>query len=468
MVQENKKVHFVGIKGVGMAALAILAKDMGYDVTGSDVVDSFVTDSELRQSGIPVLAFDTENLKDKPDFVVVSAAFGKDNVEVKEARKKHLEIKAYSEFLSLLTSNYQLIAVAGIHGKTTTTAIISYLLKKANLDPSFLIGAGNVVSLDNKSTHLGTGDYFVVEADEYRKSLESNDSKFYDLNPKIEIITSIEMDHPDLFLTDENVYEAFYKFAIKTPRLGFIVLCTDYPKAKKLLRTLVDRNFETYGFLEGARWQIQDYEENENTTSFKIKNIEKVYGPFSISLPGKGNVLNATAAIITTLKLQVEESLIKKYLPEFAGVKRRFEKIGQKGNLTIIDDYAHHPRSVKLTLEAARKKYPNRQILCIFQPHTFSRTKEFIEEFATSFNDADKVIVTSIYASAREERGTITGDDLAAKIRQNQKQVKYVDDFQVIINEVIDSLDKPTLLITMGAGDIYKIGNQILARVNGQ
>lgn len=459
-----KNIHFIGIKGVGMTALAIMAKEKGYVVTGSDVEETFVTDKALAKAGITVTSFEAQNLQSKPDLVVFSAAYDKTNVEVKEAHKKRLDIKPYSEVLGMFASQFQVIAVSGIHGKTTTTALISLLLTKANLDPSFIIGSGEIPVLGLPG-HAGCGDYFILEADEYRKSPENINSKFFDLNPQIEIITSIEMDHPDMFVSVDKVYEAFYKFACRIPRTGFIVLCLDYPKAKKLLRSLVDRNFETYGFNEEASWRICDYEELSDLTSFNILHQGKVLGPFNLRIPGEGNVFNATAAIITALKLGIQEKIIKKGLLEFTGVMRRFEKIGQVAEVTIIDDYAHHPHSIALTLEAARKKFSQSKIWCIFQPHTYSRTKALLTEFATAFKMADRVIITDVYASAREKEVTISGDDLAAAIRKNQKQVKYIADWSKIVQEIADNVEGQTIIITMGAGDIYKIGQEILKRL---
>lgn len=461
MKNQAKKIHFIGIKGVGMAALAIFAKEKGYQVTGADVEEIFVTDEILERAKISVSPFDVKNLASKPDLVVVSAAFDKANIEVREARKKHLELKTYSEALAMVSSASQVIAVAGIHGKTTTAALISFLLARANLDPSYIIGAGLIPSLGLPG-HNGRGDYFVLEADEYRKSPEDNNSKFFDLSPAMEVITSIEMDHPDIFPTVEKVYETFYKFACRTPRTGFIVLCTDYQKSKKLIRSLADRNFETYGFQDGALWQIIEAQENENYSQFYLLNHGQKLGPFRLKIPGIANILNAAAAIVVLIKIGLEEKILKKYLPQFSGVKRRFEKIGETKNLIIIDDYAHHPHSIALTLAAARNKFPGRKIWCIFQPHTYSRTKELLTDFSLAFKDADRVIITEIYASARESDAFISGEDLAASIRQHQKQVKFIELPEKIVQEIGDNIDEPTVLITMGAGNIYKISKQIL------
>jgi UDP-N-acetylmuramate--alanine ligase len=456
-----KKIHFIGIKGVGMTALALLAKEKGHEVSGSDIDESFVTDKTLAKADIKVNSFDSQNISNKLDLVVVSAAYGKDNIEVKEAKKKHLEIMSYSEALAFFARDSQVIAVAGIHGKTTTAAMISFLLTRANLDPSFIIGAGEVRSLGTTG-HAGKGDYFVVEADEYRKSPEDSSSKFFDLSPAIEIITSIEMDHPDIFASEEAVFNVFYKFACRLPRKGFIVLCTDYPKAKKLQRSLADRHIESYGF-SPALWQISNYQENDEGTIFSLKHQEEIIGPFKLKVPGQANILNATAAIITCLKIGLEEKLIKKNLADFVGVKRRFELIGQIGNTVIIDDYAHHPHSISLTLAAARKKFPSHKIWCIFQPHTYSRTKELLKDFATAFKTADKVIITEIYASQRETEATISGQQLAEAIHQNQRNVRFISDWSKIIREIVDLADGQNLIITMGAGDIYKLGYSLLA-----
>ncbi len=453
-------IHFIGIKGVGMAALAILAQELGSTVTGSDEANTFVTDEELQKAQIPVFEFDVSNLKTKPDLVVVSAAYDKNNIEVKEAHRQHLEIISYSEALAHFSKSSKVIAVGGIHGKTTTTAMVSFILSRANLDPSYLIGASIVASLGG-SAHHGQGEYFVLEADEYKKSQDDPTPKFLDLSPAIEVITSIELDHPDMFATEEEVFKAFYDFACLLPRNGFIVLCADYAKARKLANTIADRVFETYGFLPEAKWQVVDLVENEEKTSFNIRHDEKVFGPFSLKMPGKGNVLNAAAAAVLALKLGISETLIKKSLAEFSGIKRRFEIIRKFDEVVLMDDYAHHPRAISLTLEAIKKKNPKAKIWCIFQPHTYSRTRGLLREFAQAFGLADKVIITDIYASAREQDQTITGQELALEVRKNQHNVKFIDDWEKIIEEINDNIKKPAVIVTMGAGDIYKLQDRI-------
>ena len=452
-----KSVYLIGIKGVGMTALALYFLEAGYEVIGSDVGETFVTDQLLQKAGILVLnGFESRNLRgQKPDLVVASAVYGNDNSEIKEAKRRHLNLKYYSEVLGQITEGKKVIACAGTHGKTTITALTSYLLEKANLSPSFIIGAGKIPDL--KTAQKGDGDYFIIEADEYRKSPDDSTPKFLDINPFIVVISSIELDHPDVFSSIEEMYDVFYRLSCRVPRNGFIILCADYAKSKKLVQSLVDRRFETYGFDLNAKWRIVNLEEKPETTTFNLSTGEETYGPFAIKLPGRYNVLNATAAIITAIKLDVSEKTIKKYLIKFSGVKRRYEKIAQFDNIIIIDDYAHHPTAISNVLSATKTKYPGSQVWCIFQPHTYSRTKRFLDDFANSFGNADKVIITDIFASAREKEGKISGLDLANEIKKHQKGVKYINNWDKIREYITDSISSPAVILTMGAGDIYKL-----------
>lgn len=445
-----------------MTALAIYLKEAGYEVSGSDTSEHFVTDELLKKNHIPVFdSFNEKNLISvKYDLVISSAAYDKDNPEAKEALKRKLNLIYYSEALGQISSGKKLIAVSGIHGKTTITAIIAYLFEKSGLDPSYLIGAGQVPNL-KASAHKGEGEYFVMEADEYRKCPGSSKPKFLDLNPRIAVISSIELDHPDMFPTIEEVYNAFYSLACRIPREGFIVLCLDYTKAKKMVSTLADRNFETYGFDPSARWRIISVKPQDEEISFNLESMGKIYGPFVTKLAGNHNVLNATAAIICALKIGISEEKIKKLLPDFETVKRRFELVAKIGQITIIDDYAHHPTAISATIEAAKRKYTNAKIWCIFQPHTYSRTQVLLEKFATCFKNADHVIVTDIFASARENAGEISGADLAAEIKKHQGKVRYIPFGAKIAGYIGQNIKEPAVVLTLGAGDIYKLGDDL-------
>lgn len=456
-----KTAYLIGIKGVGMTALAKYLVEDGYVVEGSDNESHYVTDDVLLANKIKVYSpFNKNNLLDKnPDMVVISAAYDETNPEVAEALSKKLNMIYYSEALGRITENKRLIAVAGVHGKTTTTSMIAILLESAKLSPSFIIGAGEVPVL-NTNARKGEGEYFVLEADEYRKSPSDLDPKFLDVKPEIAIISSIELDHPDIFDTEEDIYKAFYRFACKVPRFGKIIINIDYPKSKKLVGSLADRDFETYGFSSDASWQIIDVIE-EDKTSFSVKHDNEIFGPYVLSVPGKHNVLNATTVVILSKILKIDDEVLKESFVNFKGVQRRFEEIARINDVIIIDDYAHHPTAVRRTLETAKAKFSGSKIWCIFQPHTFSRTEKLLEEFGQAFGAADKVILTDIYASAREGVGRVTAVDLLNKIKNHNSNVIYFHDWRKIKEYVLAFAKGPVVIITIGAGDIYKLGQEI-------
>jgi len=456
-----KKYYLIGIKGVGMSALAIYLSEAGFQVEGSDVADAFVTDEILAQKQIKIYSpFRAENLNEsKPDVVVVSAAYGSDNIEVKTAEDMGLKTLYYSEMIGEITKDKKLIAVAGIHGKTTTTSLLSSLLVDAGLDPSYIIGAAQVPVLGSNA-HYGNSENFVIEADECRKSPQCQDGKFLDLSPEIAIITSIELDHPDVYPSIEEIYQAFHRFASRVSRSGTIIINTDYPKSKKLMQTLVDRDFVTYGLSEGVDWQAVDVEELQETRFWCLHNQKKI-GPFRLGVPGKHNILNALAVIIVANKYKIDLEITKKVLANFKGVQRRFEFIDKIGDIEIIDDYAHHPTAIEKTLEAVRAKYPDKKIWAIFQPHTFSRTKSLLKEFGKSFSQADKIIITDIYASARENAGGVSSLDLVNEIKKYQDNVHYMNKIEKIEKYISNFAQGQLVILTIGAGDIYKLGHKI-------
>lgn len=464
MAEKVKSAYLIGIKGVGMTALAIYLKQAGFEVEGSDNQNVYATDEVLKNAQIKVYeGFNKDNILDKnPDLCIISAAYGYDNPEAKEARHRRLKILYYSEALGQISAGKYVVAVAGVHGKTTTTALISLMLMEANLDPSYIIGAAQAPNL-GASAHFGQGEYFVLEADEYRQSPSNNNSKFLDLNPEIAIISSIEFDHPDIFPTIEDVYKTFYRFACRVPRRGVIILCSDYPKCRKLQNSLVDRHFESYGFEDGADWKIVNVQE-EDQTRFSLEHGTDILGPYLLKIPGRHNVLNATVAVILAKKLDIDEKIIQKVLSEFSGVGRRFEKVAVVGDIQIYDDYAHHPTAIAKTLEAARAKFPGSKIWCVFQPHTYSRTQGLFKEFGQAFGAADKVVVMDIYASEREKEGKVSSQDLVKEIEKNNKKVqtiRYFKSQEEVKKYLHDFVQGPAIIITMGAGDIYKLSHDL-------
>lgn len=457
--------YLIGIKGVGMTALAKFLIESGYRVEGSDNSTTYVTDEILAQNKIKVFSpFNKNNLKDNPELVIVSAAYGEDHVEVQEAKTRGIKVIYYSEALGLVTRNKKLIAVSGVHGKTTTTSLLALLLKNANLDPSFIIGAGNVGQLGTNA-HAGAGQYCVIEADEYRKSPSDLTPKFLDLKPDIAIISSIELDHPDIFPTEEDIYKAFCHFANQVKEDGLIILNIDYPRAKDLKQKLTNRKFETYGLSADADWQLTDFKEGEET-SFSLKHDGKVYGPYSMGIPGKHNALNATTAVILSCKININEQILKKTLMNFQGVQRRFEIVAKIGDIILIDDYAHHPTAIRNTIETVKTKYAGFKIYCIFQPHTHSRTESLLKEFSEAFSLSDDTIITDIYASEREKPSSITSVDLVKMA--NKDNIKYIAKWAEIKQYLKKSISGKAIILTIGAGDIYKLAHELAEELRSE
>ncbi|MDP3993120.1 MAG: UDP-N-acetylmuramate--L-alanine ligase, partial [bacterium] len=457
-------LHFIGIKGMGMSGLAIMAKELGYVVTGSDTTEEFPTDEILRQSQITVFdGFDASNLKDKPR-IVLSAAFGMENPEVKEAKKLRLEVKTFSEILGEMMAKFEGIGVAGVHGKTTTSALLAFILQEAGFAPSYMIGAPYVPGLPANG-HIGQGKYFVVESDEYKKSEDSNEPKFLDYPMKHVIITSIELDHPDMYQTAEDVYKAFYRLSVKIPRDGTIIACIDWPLVRRLVSRRVDRPCLTYGLDTSAQFQVIDIKEGE-TTTFNILHQEKKIGPFTTKLAGVHNALNAAAAIITARHLGVTESVITRALRKFVGPMRRFQVLGEYNGATIIDDYAHHPTAVAAVIDAAKKRYPTKNIVVVFQPHTYSRTGKLLKEFAHSLLGADKLVLLNIFASAREKSGYVSIEDLIKALTPLKPDLEYRPTTSEVAKFLAGFIDEKDVVLLLGAGDVYKIYQELTTSSN--
>src|SRR3989338_1087016 len=455
--KESNELHFVGVKGVAMSGMAVMAQKLGYIVTGSDVAEVFPTDELLHKNKIEVFeGFRAENLKGRHPTLIVSAAYGDSNPEVKEARRRRLRVRTQSELLGEFLRSYEGIGVSGVHGKTTTSSILAFLLKESGFSPSYVIGAPDVPGLQGNS-HLGDGKFFVVEADEYRKSEADKTPKFLDLSLKHVIVTSIEFDHPDVFDSAESVYVEFYKLLTKVPRDGTIIACIDWQLVRRLVNRFVDRVCLTYGFDSGADFQIVDFTEDAVGISFALKTGEKKLGPFTSSLPGPYNAQNIAAAIVMALKLGATQKAIMKALPKFVGAKRRFERLGEVNGALVIDDYAHHPTAVTNVIAAAHHKFPDKKITIVFQPHTYSRTGKFLREFAKSLVGADRIILLDIWASAREETGSVTLNDLLSEIKENRPDVEFRSSLEEVAKYIKGTVSESDVVLLVGAGDVYKI-----------
>ncbi len=466
-----KRIHFVGIKGVGMAPLAIIAKQAGFKVSGSDVSETFITDEELKKSDIsPSIGFSEDHVKDVDLVIYTSAHGGLDNLEVKRAQEKGIPLlnqgKALGVFQKgdIFGKKYRGISIAGSHGKTTTTAIIATILAENKLDPSFVIGSGSVPSLGGPG-HFGKGEYFVSEADEYfADTLSDRTAKFLYQSPQIIVVTNIDFDHPDIYASIDEIRSVFVEFANSLPDGGVLIACADGDENRKFLN-LVNARKLTYGFLPNCDYVLQRVSYSSEKMFFWVKSHNALLGQFSMEIFGEQNGLNALAGIVVGLEIGLSVDQIKKGLSKFRGTKRRSELIGNlAGGGIIYDDYAHHPEEIRKTLFAFRKSFPKYKIIPIFQPHMYSRTKKLFNQFASAFSDADEVIVTEIFPSFREVVDpNFSSRLLSEEIKKYGKSAAYFATLYDVV-KYLTSRDygKNTLVITMGAGDVYKIGKELI------
>ena len=444
-----------------MSGLAVICRQRDMTVTGSDVTEKFITDKILAQASIEVFEeFDSKNLDWGPDLVVIGTSWGADNPEVKLVQEKNILHITDSELRGLLSAEKRTIAVTGVHGKTTTTALMAFVFGSAGLAPSFLIGTGTVPGLSSNAA-WGQGKNFIVEGDEYSRSVQDHQPKFLDLKPVISIITSLEWEHVDVYKNLAAIENVFSQLVEKTEEL--VIACGDWPSVKKIIVGQEDK-VATYGFGFDNLWQAYDVRQEFDGTIFKVKKEGVEVGEFEIKLFGRHNVLNALAVIIAGLKEGIKIDQIQSGLKNFTGAERRFD-VSEKDGIIFVDDYGHHPSEIKTTLEAVRHRYPEKIIYCVFQPHMASRTKALLEGFAQSFAAVDKVVLADIFASAREKAEAITSKDLAMAIKKYHQDVVYAGDLNQTI-EYLQNLIKPGMvLVTMGAGDVYRVRDKFLAKM---
>ncbi len=469
-MNKIKNVHFLGIKGVGMAPLSIIAKEAGFKVTGCDIEEEFITDIALQKAGIEVLKnFSGAHLKNIDLLITTGAHGGFDNPEVIWAKQHGLPVwtqgQAVGEFMKgdIFKRVQDGISVTGSHGKTTTAAMIATILKANNQDPSFLIGTGEIPSLGAPG-HYGKGRYFVAEADEYATEPKYDKTpKVLWQKPRIAVITNIEFDHPDLYQSEEKIKEVFLKFANSLPEDGIAVVNGDDKENQKLLSEYGGKRV-TYGLSESNDFFIQKYTISGDKMFFWVKNKETLIGEFSVGVVGEFNAVNALGALVAVLEAGTSTEQARRGLASFTGSKRRFEYVGKlTSGALLYDDYAHHPTEIRQTLSAFRKTFPKNKIVCVFQPHTYSRTKSLFEQFTSSFKDADIAILTNIYPSLREEKDdTVSSGLLAQSVAKFNKNVLYLPELSDVV-EYIDknSFGKDTILISMGAGNVYKISEKL-------
>ncbi len=469
-MKRIKHIHFVGIKGVGMTPLAILAKEAKIKITGSDLEERFITDEVLQRFTIEWKAgFSPKNIEGRPDLVVVTGAHGGlNNIEAQFAKEKGLSVVLQGEAVGIFMDgkifgrDFEGISVSGSHGKTTTTAMLATVLERNHLDPSFIVGCGDISAIGSPG-HFGKGRYFIAEADEYAISPQTNlTPKFLWQNPQIIVINNIEYDHPDVFENINDVKKAFADFIQKLPSDGLVIAGGDNRNVEGILKE-TNRRVITFGESPQNEWQISKFSMNHGRIKFLVSHKGRHLSEYQLLVPGRFNALNALATIIVGIEIGLTPEKIKEALAKFTGAKRRFEFIGEAGGAKLYDDYAHHPSEIAATLRAAKDFFPKQKIICIFQPHTYSRTKMLLNDFAHCFNDASEIVITDIYSSAREkEEFGINAKILADEISKNHPCVRYLGDEEKIVEYFGKENHLNDVIFTMGAGDIFLWHREIL------
>ncbi len=453
-LNDKKKIHFIGIGGIGMSAIAEILNNQGHEVTGSDMNKSHIVEN-LESKGIKIfIGHEASNITNQ-DLIVYTAAVSSENPELVRGEELGIISVSRAEMLGHLMKYWKnSIAVAGTHGKTTTTSMLAIMLQKAEVDPTLLVG-GNLAEI-NGNVRIGSEDYFLTEACEYMDS-------FLLLKPKYEIILNIDSDHLDYFRDIDHISESFRKFASLVPADGKIIAYSANPFVSSAVSGM--NNVITFGLTEGCDYWASNIEFNQNgVASYDLYKKKESLGRIDMNMPGEYNVLNSLAAIACADTLGIPMDIARETLREYSGTQRRFDILGttSKG-VKIVDDYAHHPTEIKAALKAA-KNMKNKKLWCIFQPHTYTRTIALFDDFVTSFDDADAVIMAEIYPAREKNIHKISSKSLADKIAEKypNKKVMFFKDFDEITKFIKSETMEDELVMTMGAGDIYKVGEMLL------
>lgn len=447
-----KNIHFVGIGGIGMSGIAELLINLEYNISGSDVSSSDTT-KRLESLGAKIfLGHHSTNINDA-QLVVTSSAIRPDNPEVLEAKKLGIQIIPRAEMLSELMRVKEGIAIAGMHGKTTTTSLVGTILAHAGLDPTIVVG-GKLNALGSNAK-LGTGKYLVAEADE-------SDRSFLLLSPKMSVVTNIDMEHLDHYKNLDEIKETFLKFLSRLPKDGTAFLCIDNSDVKNLIPKLKSKVI-TYGISPNAEYRATEIKYNGINSSYKCLRSNKSLGSITLPMPGEHNVVNSLAAIAVAIELGVPFQKIADGLKGFRGVQRRFTIKGEFRDVIVIDDYGHHPTEIRAIIEATKHAYPSQRMVLAFQPHRYSRTKDLFSEFVKCFDGVDVLLLTEIYPASEDPIPGITGKALIdAIISRGHKCALFCANRVDIPKTLWPLLKKKDIVITMGAGDISKTGPEIL------
>src|SRR5512139_2735424 len=445
-------IHFVGIGGSGMSGIAEVLLNLGYHVSGSDLRETEVT-KRLISLGCDIsYGHRKENVKEA-DVVVVSSAVRRGNPEVEIAEQRLIPVIPRAEMLAELMRMKVGIAIAGTHGKTTTTSLISTVLAAGGLDPTVVIG-GRLNSIGSNA-RLGQGDFLVAEADE-------SDGSFVKLMPTIAVVTNIDADHLDYYSGIDEIKEAFLSFLDKLPFFGLAVLCLDHPNVQSLIPRLKKR-FTTYGLTTQADYQAKEIVFDEFSTTFDVLHQRKEVGRLRLQMPGIHNVYNALATVATAFEFDIPFRVVQESLGDFKGIQRRFQIKGEKKGILVVDDYGHHPVEIMATLKAARSGW-KRRVVAVFQPHRYSRTQALFKEFLSAFYDADVLVLTDIYPAGEDRIEGVEAKSLFEGIREyGHKDVTYIPNKREIAEHLLRIVKPGDLVMTLGAGDITQISDELLS-----
>ncbi|MBF0457511.1 MAG: UDP-N-acetylmuramate--L-alanine ligase [Nitrospirae bacterium] len=451
MFNRYRVIHFVGIGGIGMSGIAQVLKDLGYEVKGSDLKESATVD-RLRASGITVnIGHKAENIGDA-HVVVVTSAVNSGNPEVEEAKRRAIPVIPRAEMLAELGRLKYTVLVAGSHGKTTTSSLIATVLIDAGYDPTVVLGGK--LNETNSNSRVGKGDYLVAEADE-------SDGSFLKLNPTVAVCTNIDREHMDYFSTMERLKGAFVDFLNKVPFYGVGIVCTDDPNIREILPK-VNRRYITYGLGADALYTAKNIEYGFMRSCFDLYKEGQFIRKFEIRLAGSHNVLNSLAAIAAAETLGVEIDSAAASLGSFAGIKRRMEFKGEFDGVRVYDDYGHHPTEIEATIGGIKNHIPNRLIVA-FQPHRYTRTRDLMDKFASSFSGVGKLYLLDIYPAGEPPIAGISSEVLCARLRENGVDADYCDSHEHALTKIDGALQEGDILVTFGAGDIWKMGERLIS-----
>ena len=459
MYRKNKHIHFVGIGGIGMSGIAELLLNLGYTVSGSDLHGSAITERLARLGGHIASGHRAENI-DGADVVVTSSAISAGNPEVVEARRLQIPVIQRAEMLAeLMRLKKYGIAIAGSHGKTSTTSMVSWMMAQAGLDPTIVVG-GKVDSLGGNAK-LGQGEFLVAEADE-------SDGSFLKLSPVVEVVTNIDLEHLDYYRDLDHIKETFLAFMDKIPFYGAAIVCLDDPNVADILPAISRRKI-TYGLTPQADLYGDNVRFADGRVFFSVHRQGECLGEVDLAPPGMHNVYNGLAVICVGLELEIPFADIARGLRSYGGVQRRMQKKGEIGGITVVDDYGHHPTEIRATLAAIKTAWPEKRLVVLFQPHRYSRTKGLFKEFLTAFHQADFLVLSEIYAASEEPIDGVTSEILLEEIvRHGQRHTRYIPSVENMAEEVLGMIGPNDLVLTLGAGNIVRVGEELLSLLEQQ